>query len=146
MQPLKSPSVYQDLHTDLEHQDETHRDADASASPLMGSIHGEKAWSDITAGDHHQEHHGAEDAVGKSSRRKRICAIVVSIRSVLDTILLLVILGLLVERRWYGKSGSAEKSSDIAGDITGFAPPSMLFLLFKNTDRHSCDDGLDMED
>ena len=126
MQPLKSPSVYQDLHIDLEHQDETHRDADASASPLMGSVNGEKAWSDITAGDHHhhQEAHGAE----KSPRRGKICAVVMSVRSVLDTILLLVILVLLVERRqWYGKPGSAEKSSsDIAGDITGFAPPSMF--------------------
>ncbi|KAK4161225.1 hypothetical protein QBC43DRAFT_357998 [Cladorrhinum sp. PSN259] len=151
MQPMKSP-LYQDLqHSDPEHQDETHADASSS---LMGSVNGEKAWSDITAGDDHHHHGPQQGAMMPSSsfrsRRKRICSAIMSARSVLDTILLLIILGLLIERRWlYGTDGTGDndlnnsaggKSTarpgvstlDIGGDITGFAPQiSQQITMFK---------------
>ncbi|KAK3986360.1 hypothetical protein QBC44DRAFT_297198 [Cladorrhinum sp. PSN332] len=126
MQPMKSP-LYQDLHPDPEHgQDETHADASSS---LMGSLDGEKAWSDITAAG---EHHGAHSS---PSRRRRFWSIVVSARSVLDTILLLIILGLLIERRWYRTNESSRPAGtmfDVTGDITGFAPQvSQQITMFK---------------
>jgi len=51
-----------------------------------------------------------------------------SFRSVVDTVLLLVILGLVVERRWGRGSGNGNENGDgggkfeFAGDLTGFAP------------------------
>ncbi|KXX74465.1 hypothetical protein MMYC01_204469 [Madurella mycetomatis] len=54
----------------------------------------------------------------RASRRESICSALTSIRSLLDTILLLVILGLVMDRQWR-KSPSFE----MGGDITGFAPP-----------------------
>ncbi|KAL2018655.1 hypothetical protein VTK56DRAFT_490 [Thermocarpiscus australiensis] len=53
----------------------------------------------------------------RASRRRRIWSAVTSIRSMLDTVLLLVILGLLLERQWHRLP-----QFEIAGDITGFAP------------------------
>jgi len=56
-----------------------------------------------------------------------------ALRLALDTVLLLVILGLLVERRGYSRCGEHE----FAGDITGFAPRCRCFLCrrhFPTTD------------
>ncbi|GAB1312805.1 Oxidase ustYa [Madurella fahalii] len=53
----------------------------------------------------------------RASRRETVCSALTSIRSLLDTVLLLVILGLVMDRQWQ-KSPSFE----IGGDITGFAP------------------------
>lgn len=83
-----------------------------SAESLLGAEE-EKAWSDITARDPGM-------AQRRASRRRAICNALMSIRSLVDTILLLVIVRLLLERC------SQRMSVDIGGDITGFAPRCMF--------------------
>ncbi|KAK4233880.1 hypothetical protein C8A03DRAFT_47664 [Achaetomium macrosporum] len=51
------------------------------------------------------------------SRRRRLWSAVMSIRSLLDTVLLVVIVGLLLERGWQRPA-----RFEIGADITGFAP------------------------
>jgi hypothetical protein len=72
----------------------------------------EKAWSGITERD-------SGMLERRPTRRERIWSAVMSIRSILDTILLLVILGLVLDRR-----GEEQRSFELNGDITGFAPRS----------------------
>ncbi|KAK1836885.1 hypothetical protein QBC39DRAFT_247100 [Podospora conica] len=56
----------------------------------------------------------------RKTRAKRIRSAIVSFRSILDTALLLVILGLLIDRRRH--SGDGRSLFEVAGDVTGFAP------------------------
>jgi hypothetical protein len=112
MQPLPSPR-YQELRTDADTRDDRKGDTgDDKAESLSGYEDEERAWSDITARDP-----GMEER--RLSRRRRIWSAVMSIRSLVDTVLLFVILGLLLERGWQRPSWF-----EIGGDITGFAPRS----------------------
>lgn len=87
-------------------QDDASMEAGAS---LMG--HDAKEWS------------GAEPHSRRGSRTRRICAGLAFWRWILDTALLLVILGLLLERRWHGWEGKdGNDTYELAGDLTGFAP------------------------
>ena len=61
-----------------------------------------------------------EDAVRPRRRRKTVWKRLKGYRWVLDTALLLVIVGLLVEKRWQKHAKSHQY--ELAGDITGFAP------------------------
>ncbi|KAK3390161.1 hypothetical protein B0H63DRAFT_519395 [Podospora didyma] len=123
MDPLRSPRYY-DLHTD--HRETMRNDLTVSESadePLMSPETGdsEKAWSDVTAADPQLI------KSGRKSRLRRIWAAVMTGRSILDTVLLLIVLGLLLER-----SGGLHKEEvptpegtpqlESGGDITGFAP------------------------
>jgi hypothetical protein len=88
--------------------------------PLLGHEDEEKAWaawSDSSASDPIM-------VGGVSQRRQRLWSAVMSIRSLLDTVLLFVIVGLLLERDWQ-RPGWFE----IGGDITGFAPRSKPGIL-----------------
>lgn len=112
MQPLASPR-YSELrsHADVDTENHDNPATDAADS-VFGYEDEGKAWSDITAGD-------PERAERRALRRRHICSALMSMRSLLDTVLLLVILGLVLDRRWR-KSAALE----FGGDITGFAPPS----------------------
>ncbi|KAL2130837.1 hypothetical protein VTI74DRAFT_5880 [Chaetomium olivicolor] len=77
---------------------------------FLGLEDDERAWSDITARD-------PDRVQRRSSRRRRIWSAIMSIRSLLDTVLLLVILGLLWERGW-----QSSPRFEFGADITGFAP------------------------
>jgi hypothetical protein len=72
----------------------------------------ERAWSDITARDPGM-------ALRRVSRRQRVWSALMSIRSLLDTVLLVIILGLLLERGWQKPSWF-----EVGGDVAGFAPRS----------------------
>jgi hypothetical protein len=85
---------------------------DDQEDALLGMDDEERAWSDISAGD-------PTVLERRLSRRQRMWSAVASIRSLIDTVLLLVILGLVIER------GSQKPASfEVGGDITGFAPKS----------------------
>lgn len=62
----------------------------------------------------------------RQRRRKGVWAKVKKYRWIVDTALLLVIVGLLVEKRWskHHNAGKKQKGHryELAGDITGFAP------------------------
>jgi hypothetical protein len=58
----------------------------------------------------------------KLSRKRRVWAAIMSIRSLLDTVLLLLILGLLLDRQGWRSS-----LFEVGGDITGFAPRCKLW-------------------
>src|SRR5690554_3163100 len=110
MQSLPSPR-YQELRTDADGGDHRKGDtADHKTESLSGYQDEERAWSDITARDP-----GMEER--RLSRKQRMWSAVMSIRSLLDTVLLFVILGLLLERGWQRPSWF-----EMGGDITGFAP------------------------
>jgi hypothetical protein len=71
-----------------------------------------------------------EDAVRSRQRNKTVWKRVKGYRWILDTALLLVIVGLLVEKRWQRHTKSHQY--DLAGDITGFAPTfSQQIVSFK---------------
>jgi hypothetical protein len=110
MQPLPSPK-YHELRTDADPEDRKKHDTDDDKAKSFFEDE-ERAWSDITAGDPGM-------AQRRLSRRRRIWMALMSIRSLLDTVLLLVILGLLLERGWQRTAWF-----EIGGDITGFAPRS----------------------
>lgn len=112
MQSLPSPRYSQlPVRTDVDAEYQNGSTADSNDS-LLRFDDEEKAWSDISARDPGM-------AERRASRRESICSALTSIRSLLDTVLLLVILGLVMDRQWR-KSPSFE----IGGDITGFAPSS----------------------
>jgi hypothetical protein len=73
----------------------------------------DKAWSDDAMQDR-------PTARRRRTRAKRIRSAIVSFRSILDTGLLLVILGLVIDRR--RQSGVGRPLLEVAGDVTGFAP------------------------
>lgn len=73
----------------------------------------DKAWSDDALQDGSMMRR-------RKTRAKRIRSAIVSFRSILDTGLLLVILGLVIDRR--RQSGEGRSLFEVAGDVTGFAP------------------------
>jgi hypothetical protein len=112
IQPVPSPR-YRELQADGEADDGSkHSTLSDRAEPFLGYEDEERAWSDITARD-------PEMANRRMARRQRIWAAVMSIRSLVDTVLLVVILGLLLEREWQRPSWY-----EVGGDITWFAPKS----------------------
>jgi hypothetical protein len=122
MQPIPSPR-YHELRTDAERDDDKNRYAAEDKAESFFEDE-EKAWSDITAGDP-----GVTQR--KVSRRRRMWTALMSVRSLLDTVLLLIILGLLLERGW-----QRTPWFEFGGDITGFAPRSMDPFLTRNC--HCC--------
>lgn len=56
----------------------------------------------------------------KASRRKGIWRKLKGYRWIIDTALLLVVVGLLVEKKW--KHGKHNHKYEFTGDLTGFAP------------------------
>jgi len=108
MNALKSPK-YHDLRDREAHPAESPEENNSLMTDHDGEV--EKAWSDDTARDH-----PAMVSLRKS-RRQKIKSAVMSFRSILDTVLLLVILALVVDRRW-----GASTRLEFAGDLTGFAP------------------------
>ncbi|KAK3352258.1 hypothetical protein B0T25DRAFT_477578 [Lasiosphaeria hispida] len=118
MNPLQSPKYF-DLRTQPPNPDHGHGhhddDAAADASDSLTDWDGKEhldAWSD-------------EDTARnqplvlrrRKTRARKIREAVASLRSLLDTVLLLVILGLVLERR-----GQREGRYEFAGDLSGFAP------------------------
>ena len=72
----------------------------------------------------------AEEAALRRRRNKTVWKRVKGYRWIIDTALLLVIAGLLVEKRWQKHAKSHEY--ELAGDITGFAPTfSQQIVSFK---------------
>src|SRR4051812_22226537 len=61
----------------------------------------------------------AENEVRPRTRRNRIWGILKSYRWVVDTFLLLLVVGLLLERRW---TYHGSHRYEMTGDLTGFAP------------------------
>ncbi len=99
---------------DAEKGDKTADAKDDQAESLLSSDDEERAWSDISAGD-------PTILQRRVSRRQRIWSALTSIRSLIDTILLLVILGLVLKR---GSPKQPGLEVELGGDITGFAPKS----------------------
>lgn len=104
---------YRDLRT------ADYEDHDDSATEVGDSLPGadeEKCWG---------EQHRNEQT--PRSRMRRLCEFAFSLRSLLDTVLLLVIVGLLLERRSSQTQPPRQESHgrlESLGDITGFAPRS----------------------
>jgi hypothetical protein len=63
-----------------------------------------------------------EHSSRRKSRTRKICAVVGSWRWVLDTVLLMIILGLLVDKKLQARPTRKSRSYELAGDLTGFAP------------------------
>lgn len=78
--------------------------------------------ADDDSGSHTEveDHWDTENAIQPRRRRKTFWRRVKGCRWMIDTTLLLVIVGLLAEKRWQHHTKSHEYQ--IAGDITGFAP------------------------
>jgi hypothetical protein len=112
MTNITNHAGYRDLGS-IEQQDHEDSITEASDSLIPGR-QGVKAWDE-------------EDLIVKSENsrqsrlRTRLYATIFSSRSLLDIILLLVIIGLLLERRLLEQKHSRYEGS---GDITGFAPRS----------------------
>lgn len=109
--PLPSPR-YHKLQANTNANNGSKNDAASEKEESFQIEDEERAWSDITARD-------PAMAERRASRRRQIWSIVMSLRSLVDTILLLVILGLLLDREWQKPSWF-----EVGGDITGFAPKS----------------------
>ena len=92
---------------------------DAGDSLMGDAEESEKHWREVDLEDPMESQHRQ-----KKSLSKRICEGMRSWRWLVDTALLLVILGLLLERRWSDAGSSCEPTErvDVAGDLTGFAP------------------------
>ena len=72
----------------------------------------------------------AEDAVRPKRRNKTVWKRLKCHRWILDTVLLFIIVGLLVEQRW--QKQAKRHQYELAGDITGFAPTfSQQIVSFK---------------
>jgi len=112
MQSLPSPR-YLELRTHDKTEKHTKHDETADQDEsLLGMEDEERAWSDITARDPGMPRR-------RVSKRQRVWSALMSIRSLLDTVLLVIILGLLLERglqrpAWF----------EVGGDVAGFAPRS----------------------
>lgn len=98
---------YRDLRTA---EYDGHDDSATEVSDTTPGHNEEKGWKD---GQHHDKHQG--------SKLRRLRTIDFSLRGLLDTVLLLVIVGLLLERR---QSQEGYGQLEGSGDITGFAPRS----------------------
>ena len=107
MNPMESPK-YHDIRADAEA-----KDAIGDSESFTDYEDDDKAWSDDSVQNRSM-------ARRRKSRAKRIRSAVVSFRSILDTGLLLVILGLVIDRRRHDDDGRS--MVEVAGDITGFAP------------------------
>jgi hypothetical protein len=95
--------------------DDTHRNGNGDTMrAFIGHEKGDLGWSDDGT---------ATEMSMRTGKAARTWAAVLNFRSILDTVLLLVVLGLLLERRWQ-KSGTHDSSHPFegTGDITGFAP------------------------
>lgn len=113
MNAMESPK-YHDLRADPEAK---HPMEDAESSTDYEDDEDDKAWSDDAMQD-------GSMARRRKTRAKRIRSAVVSFRSILDTGLLLVILGLIIDRR--RQSDDGRSLFEGAGDVTGFAPRCKL--------------------
>ncbi|OIW28786.1 hypothetical protein CONLIGDRAFT_654897 [Coniochaeta ligniaria NRRL 30616] len=94
---------------------EDHDDAATEVGDSLPGTDEEKCWD--------QKHHHEQSQ--QRSGMRRLCEIAFSLRSLLDTLLLLVIVGLLLERRLsQHEPPSQERPGQLEslGDITGFAP------------------------
>lgn len=78
-----------------------------ASESLMG--HGQKDWEGLQA----------TSARSPQSRWRRLCSAMFSLQGLFNTLLLMVILGLLVDRRWQKRRYGHFEGN---GDITGFAP------------------------
>jgi F0F1-type ATP synthase assembly protein I len=111
--PLPSPR-YHKLQTNINPDNGNKNDVTSHEEESFGVEDEERAWSDITARD-------PAMVERRASRRRQIWSTVMSLRSLVDTILLFVILGLLLDREWQKPSWF-----EVGGDITGFAPKSKV--------------------
>lgn len=103
MQPLPSPNHKdQDGHI-------CHEPTPDSVDPLLESEDEENTWRDTARGR-------------RGWTRRSIWPSATTMRWLLETVLLLVILGLLLDRRW-----RKPFSLEAGGDVTGFAPRSKLW-------------------
>ena len=101
--------------SDSSHGDVRGDDIGTEASEsLMG--HGQKDWE------------GLQAASGRTSqsRWRRCCSALCSLQGLLNTLLLFVILGLLIDRRWQQRRYGHFEGN---GDITGFAPRCEYFPI-----------------
>ncbi|VBB73883.1 Putative protein of unknown function [Podospora comata] len=137
MQPLPSPRYYTDLPNNDDHHHDDEFDvssqnarSDNSRAALMNDDHEEKSWAIDTEGRQHAHVATSCQCRSNQPRKKRrwMCKTIMSIRSLLDTVMLVVILVLVAERRWPeysilpGKQNNEGAKGEIGGDITGFAP------------------------
>lgn len=101
-------------YTDVRH-DDLHDDAMTDVSVSLLSEDDKQCWkqADIEGGR-------------KRCRCARACAALRRWRWLLDTALLLVIVGLLVERRYNLQTPAYDKRLEPVGDLTGFAPKCKL--------------------
>lgn len=109
MNPLQSPHAkYHDI---ADHgQDHAHALEDGSSTDYEDDD--KLAWDDDVLRD-------ASHLGRRKSRAKRIRGVISSCRALLDTVLLVVILWLLVDRK---KTGERGERGQVGGDVTGFAP------------------------
>jgi hypothetical protein len=122
-----APQEYRDVRA-ADYED--HDDSVTEVSDTLPGPDEEKCW--------HEKHHSEQS---QRSRTTRICAIAFSLRSLLDTFLLLVIVGLLLERRSSQSEPPTKETHtqlESLGDITGFAPRSRFLkwaMSVKGTNR-----------
>lgn len=151
MQPLPSPRYYTDLPNNDDHHHDDEFDvssqnarSDNSRAALMNDDHEEKSWAIDTEGRQHAHVATSCQCRSNQPRKKRrwMCKTIMSIRSLLDTVMLVVILVLVAERRWPeysilpGKQNNEGAKGEIGGDITGFAPYCMPpLILARQTPR-----------
>ncbi|KAF2115911.1 hypothetical protein BDV96DRAFT_612495 [Lophiotrema nucula] len=85
----------------------------------------------------------AEKTVRSRTRRKSVWTKAKRYRWVVDTALLLIIVGLLVEKRWKKHGHQKKHQYEFAGDLTGFAPQfSQQIVTFKPDERFSPEEPL----
>jgi hypothetical protein len=104
---------YDNIHLDAEadHDIDQSSNTEVEEESLVGD---EKQWH----ADNYQRY-------GQRSKRSKCASIFSSLRWMIDTFLLLVILGLLLKDRWQKPSNQgyfADGGKDIGGDITGVGP------------------------
>ena len=107
MNAMESPK-YHDIRADAEA-----KDANGDIESFTDYEDDDKAWSDDSVQDR-------STARRRRTRARRIRSAIVSFRSIVDTGLLLIILGLVIDKR--RRDGDAKPMFEVAGDITGFAP------------------------
>jgi len=108
MNAMESPK-YHDLRANAEAKNPIE---DTESLTDYDDAENDKAWSDDAMQD--------GSMARRRTRAKRIRSAIVSFRSIIDTGLLLVILGLIIDRRQ--QSGDSRSLFEVTGDVTGFAP------------------------
>jgi len=113
MNPLQSPLPNaKHEYRDINHFDHAHAHAheleDGSSTDYDYEDDDKLAWNDDVLRD-------ASHLGRRRSRAKRVRGVISSCRALLDTVLLVVILWLLVDKR-------KVKKGQVGGDVTGFAP------------------------